>query len=159
MPVPMDDHETAHYAVAYSTEHPMDYEQAARDAGFDDPKYDPVTCDWKLHWEDRLGQNRSIMNTSWSGCEGNSARREDYMMSVSMGADWDRTKENTVPADLAVVRMRRRVLQAIRNVQKGEAPPSVNIADMTRVSTYDGEIRTGQNWQALASDHRHLAAE
>jgi len=157
MPVPMDDHETAHYAVAYSTEHPMSYEQAARDAGFDDPQYDPVTCDWKLDWDDRLGQDRSTMKTNWSGCVGNSARREDYMMSVSMGEDWDRTKENIVPADLAVVRMRRRLLQAIRRFQEGEAPPAVNVADMTKVSTYDGDIRPGQDWQGLATDRRHLA--
>jgi nitrite reductase/ring-hydroxylating ferredoxin subunit len=163
MPVPMDDYETAHYAVAYNTEHPMDYDQTAqafaRDAnGVDDPAYDPVTCDWTLDWENQLGQDRSNMKSSWSGAFG--TRGEDYMMSVSLGEDWDRTKENLVPSDLAVVRMRWHLLGAIRRFQQGEAPPGVNIADMTKVVTYDGDIEVGQAWQGLVSNHEaSVAAE
>jgi phthalate 4,5-dioxygenase oxygenase subunit len=82
------------------------------------------------------------------------------MMSVSLGEDWDRTKENLVPSDLAVVRMRWHLLGAIRRFQQGEAPPGVNVADMTKVVTYDGDIEAGQAWQGLVPHHEaRVAAE
>jgi phthalate 4,5-dioxygenase oxygenase subunit len=110
-----------------------------------------VTCDWTMDWENNLGQDRSIMKTSWSGAFG--TRGEDYMMSVSLGEDWDRTKETLVPSDLAIVRMRWLLLGAIRRFQQGEAPPGVNLADMTKVITYDGDIEADQDWQDLVPDH------
>jgi len=156
MEVPMDDHETATYVIAYSTVRPMDYDQVNHLIGFDDPQIDPVTREWKLDWGNRLGQDRSIMKTNWTGALG--GRREDFMTAVSMGDDWDCSKQHVVTADLAVVRFRQRILEAIRRFRDGEAPPGVNIADMTNVSTYDCVVSVGQHLTDLAPAHRRIAA-
>jgi phthalate 4,5-dioxygenase oxygenase subunit len=157
MEVPMDDNETATYTIAYSTKHPMDYDQVNRIiVGFDDPQIDQVKGEWFLDWSNRLGQDRSIMKTNWSGALAH--RHEDFMVSVSTGDDWDCAKEHLVTSDIAVARFRQRLLDAIRRCQAGEAPPGVDIADMTEVRTFGRVVAASQHLSDLAPAHRRLLA-
>jgi phthalate 4,5-dioxygenase len=143
--VPMDDFETATYIVAYNKRGPLDYNLWWQFLGLDNPYYDPVTCDMNLDWGNRMGQDRSTMDTSWTGIIG--LEIEDFAMSASLGSDYD----------LAIVRMRRMVLDAVRKHQAGTPPPAVNVADMTSVCSYDLDIEVDAKWQELAPGNRVLA--
>ncbi len=59
-------------------------------------------------------------------------------------------------SDLAIVRMRRMVLDAVREHQAGNPPPAVNVADMTGVTGYDLEIQTDRAWQEFAPGNKSL---
>ena len=95
------------------------------------------------------------MKSNWSGFTG--IELEDFAMSVSQ-AEWDRSKEHLVTSDLAVVRMRRMLLEAIRRFQTGEPPPAVNVADLTRVVAYDRDLQPTDKWQDFAPGNRQLIA-
>lgn len=156
MEVPMDDFETATFLVSYSKDHPMDEATVFQGLGYDSPLYNQETCDFDLTWANGLGQNRGLMDTNWTGYSG--IELEDFAMSVSIAEDWDRTKEHLSPSDIAVVRMRRTVLEAIRRHQEGIAPPSIDRADMTKIIGYDRVLRKDSNWQSFAPDNRPLVA-
>jgi phthalate 4,5-dioxygenase oxygenase subunit len=152
--VPMDDLQTATYVIFYSDSHEQDADLIKRLLGLDSPYYDPETCDMNLEWDDRLGQDRGSMSTSWSGWSG--IELEDFAMSVSQ-AEWDRSKEHLVIADRAVIRMRRMVLAAIDQLKSGETPPALDVADMTKVIGYDLDIPVTADWLDYAPDNRSLA--
>jgi phenylpropionate dioxygenase-like ring-hydroxylating dioxygenase large terminal subunit len=158
MEVPMDDLETATYIVPFSTsEAPVDRAESMRTLGYDNPLYDPVTREFRLEWDNRLGQDRSIMGSNWSGFTG--IELEDFAMSVSQAA-WDRSKEHLVTSDLAVVRMRRMIMQAVSRFKDGEAPLGSPLEDLTKVNGYDLEIEAGATWQDFAPDnHKRVTAE
>ena len=65
----------------------------------------------------------------------------------------DRAKEHLVPADQAVVRVRRVLLDSVRRVMAGKSPVGVNL-DLTGVSACDADIDEGADWQALIPSHR-----
>jgi len=150
--VPMDDFETATYVVAWSEGGPVDPEPLRLMLGFAGPYFDPVTHDVKIDWGNRLGQDRSKMGDSWTGIQG--LEMEDFAMSVSLGEDWSRTKENLVTSDMAIVRMRRMLIDAVRRFQNGEAPPAVKVSDMTGVRAFDLNIGSDEGWQGLADSNR-----
>jgi len=152
----MDDDVTATYIVVYNEHVPVDRYGWIKLLGYDNPLYDPATCDVRLNWNNRLGQERESMSANWTGIQG--LEMEDFAMSLSLHPSWDRSKEHLVKSDLAVVRMRRMVLQAVRRFAEGEAPPGVNIADMTKVIAYDRDLDLGEEWQEFAPDNRRVLA-
>lgn len=145
--VPMDDFETATYSVVYNKDHALDREEWAASFGYHSHLYNPETCWFELNWDDRLGQNRAAMATDWSGYSG--IELEDFAMSVSIVEDYDRSSENLVASDRAIVQMRRRVLDTIRQFQEGAPPPGVNVDDFTRLSAYDVDIAADQDWRRV----------
>jgi phthalate 4,5-dioxygenase len=154
--VPMDDFETATYVFAYSPTRAVDRDWWYKFLGYESSYYDPETCDVLLDWGNRMGQDRSRMKADWSGIEG--LEFEDFAMSASLGQDWDRAREHLVTSDLAIVRMRRMVLEAVQQVQEGNDPPAVNVADMTGVVGFDRDIAVQAVWQELAPTNRTLIA-
>jgi hypothetical protein len=142
--VPLNDHQTATYVVIYSEERPVDREQEGRFHGFDSPLYDETSCNINLDWADGLGQDRQSMATNWTGFSG--VEIEDVAISTSIGGDWDRSKEHLVPSDAAVVRLRRRLLEAVARFQEGQQPPGVDLADMTGVAGYDRNLSADDSW-------------
>ena len=96
------------------------------------------------------------MTADWSGIKG--LEMEDFAMSVSQ-AEWDRSKEHLVTSDLAIVRMRKMVLDAISCVQNGGNPPAVGAADMTKITAYDRDLVDTDKWQGFASGNRALEFE
>lgn len=121
-------------------------------AQYDSPYFNRETYDVDLNWSNRLGQDTSVMKTRWTGING--LGFEDFAMALSLGQDCDRTKENMVTSDIAIVRMRKMLLEAIETVEKGEDPPGVNIADMTGIIAYDKNLATDDNWQSYAPGHQ-----
>lgn len=156
--VPMDDHETATYVCAFSeTDEPLDREAWAKFLGFDSPYYDWETHNVNFDWDaNRLGQDRSRMKTSWTGIHG--LEMEDFTMSMSLTPDWDRSEEHLVASDIAVVRLRRMLLQALRRFHAGETPPGLTRADMTKVIAYDRDIAKDDRWQDFAPHNKVAVA-
>lgn len=95
------------------------------------------------------------MHTNWSGFTG--IEQEDAAIGLSYGPIYDRTKEHLVAADLAVVRVRRRLLQAAAMVKAGEPALGSQIADLTAVSAPDVDVPVGTDWRTAAPFHQQFA--
>jgi hypothetical protein len=67
----------------------------------------------------------------------------------------DRSKEHL--ADQAVVRRRRRMMDAIRLTEAGEPPTGLLIPDLTKVLAIDRDIARDRRWQDIAAAHFELA--
>ncbi|NDA48526.1 MAG: hypothetical protein EBY21_14885 [Alphaproteobacteria bacterium] len=74
-----------------------------------------------------------------------------------MGPIYDRTKEHLVPADLAIVRARRILLDNVRRVQNGEDPIALDI-DYSRLASFDGILPQVKHWRDLVPGHLAAAA-
>ena len=158
--VPIDDENTSTYLVAYGP-YSGDRPRNLYMSGLDDPRlWSEPDRKWKGSWENRFGQDRSTMKESWSGFRG--FEPEDAAMSLSMGPIFDRSKEHLVPADGAVVHLRRILLDAAKRMQGGDEPlPLPNVRKVVAVA--DTEIGAKDRWQDLAPDNnalrRDIAAE
>ncbi|HLG74172.1 MAG TPA: Rieske 2Fe-2S domain-containing protein [Chloroflexota bacterium] len=88
---------------------------------------DPRTGEFEMpgtrenhHLQDRA----SMRNGSWTGLRGIMA--EDSAMTESMGPVVDRSKEHLGMSDAAVIRLRRLLLDTLRDVERGKEPPGVH---------------------------------
>jgi len=152
---PMDDVSTATYIVTHS-DRPLVDEEITKVIGLDDTRfYSRTECAFTATWADRLGQDRASMNQSWTGLWG--IQREDAVMALAAGPILDRTKEHLVAADQAVVRLRRRMMDAVRAVEAGNAPPGLHLTDLTKVQARDQDVPPGVPWQELAREHYDFA--
>ena len=153
---PMDDVSTATYIVTHS-DRPLVDEEITKVVGLDDTRfYSRSECAFTATWAERLGQDRASMNQSWTGLWG--IQREDAVMALAAGPILDRTKEHLVAADQAVVRLRRRLMDAVKLVESGHAPPGVNLTDLTKVLARDQDVAADVPWQDLAREHQEFAA-
>jgi phenylpropionate dioxygenase-like ring-hydroxylating dioxygenase large terminal subunit len=72
---------------------------------------------------------------------------EDVIVAESMGAIYDRTQENLIPADQVVVRIRRILTDMARDVQEGRKPIGVRSPiDHSKIVVGEGPVETGENW-------------
>jgi len=147
---PMDDETTSTYIVV-AAEVPIERPKILKILGVDDPRfYDEKTCNWNQTWDDNMGQDRARMSENWSGLNG--VQQEDAAMSLSMGPIVDRTEEHLVPADLAVVTVRRMLMAAARAVTAGGDPIGVS-ADLRDVRALDRTMTMGESWKNLCPGH------
>lgn len=119
MSVPIDDVHTTFFAVYAETMPDAERER------FIAQNYDGTASNYdgyRYRWgeAERWGQDRSAMTHSFSGIAGTVP--EDLAMTLSMGPIYDRSRENLVPADQLVIRMRRQLLRAARDLQDGTEP-------------------------------------
>jgi phthalate 4,5-dioxygenase len=153
---PMDDFSTATYVITHA-ERPISFDDLTRVHGLDDERFwSPENCWFRASWDDRLGQDRDSMDESWTGHRG--IQREDVVMAMSSEPIVDRSKEHLVAADQAVVRLRRRMMDAIRMTEAGEPPPGLLITDLTKVLASDQDIARDARWQDIAAAHLELAS-
>src|SRR3546814_5270547 len=94
------------------------------------------------------------MNINWTGMRG--IEQEDAAIGLSYGPIFDRSTENLVTADLAVVRLRRRLLEASRLVKDGNPALGAFIGDLSAVAAPDEDVATGTDWRSLAPFHREF---
>ncbi len=82
---------------------------------------------------------------------------QDVAITESMGPLYDRTKEHLVPADVAIIQMRARLVAAARGLQKGIEPPGRDPA-VYRVRPLSVRLPRSVTawWEAVA---RHLVAD
>lgn len=106
----------------------------------------PLTGD--LGTRNRFQQDRDAMRlqTSFSGLNGLTA--EDAAMTDSMGAIATRSKEHLVPADLAVIRLRRTLLAIAREGSIGEIT-----TDVRQIGAATAVIGPDDDWHELVPAH------
>lgn len=149
---PADDEHTSTFIVIHGDE-PVDRAKNVALLGLDDTRfYNEKDCTYRATWEDRLGQDRSRLKDSWTGLHG--IEQEDAAMSLSMGPIIDRSQEHLVPADRAVVTLRRLLLRSIKSVEEG-GDPIVMLGDLRNVGApdvfFEHEKRTG--WVDIVPGH------
>jgi len=152
--VPINDERTSTYVMIYSDTHPVDRDQQRHTFGFDTSFYNDETCDFTLDWSNGLGQDRAAMKTNWTGYAG--IELEDFAVSVSLGSDWDRSKEHLVKSDIAVVYLRRVLLENLELMRAGKSPQALHIADLSEVAIYDRTLRADEDWQQFVPDYDEL---
>jgi hypothetical protein len=88
---------------------------------------------------------------TWTGLPGLTA--EDAAM-VTSSTIYDRSKENLVPADLAVIRVRRILLECARRVRAGEEPIGIKTTTLTeQIAAGSGLLAPGDDWHEIVPDH------
>lgn len=70
-------------------------------------------------------------------------------MAVTLGDfEWDRSNENLVAADIAVMRLRQVLLKALDGAESGAPAPAVNQPDMSQIVAYDRVLAANEDWKA-----------
>jgi phenylpropionate dioxygenase-like ring-hydroxylating dioxygenase large terminal subunit len=154
---PDDDYSTSTYITVYAQQ-PIERDWIKGILGIDDPRvWDEGDCNYKGTWENGFFQDRDSMELNWTGLKG--LEQEDAAIGLSYGPIFDRTEENLVTADLAVVKLRRRILQAARDVKEGRPALGAFISDLTSVAAPDEDVPAGTDWRSLAPFHREFGKE
>jgi nitrite reductase/ring-hydroxylating ferredoxin subunit len=96
---------------------------------------------------ERWGQDRSRMDERFTGVEG--VVPEDIAVVLSMGPIFDRSRENLVPADQLVIRMRKRMLQAARDLQLGREPFMLAPEEARKLGGNPRLMDDPSNWQEV----------
>ncbi len=154
---PDDDCSTSTYITIYSDQK-IDKDWAYGVLGIDDPRiWNEADCQYKGTWENDFFQDRDSMDINWSGLKG--LEQEDAAIGLSYGPIFDRTNENLVTADLAVVRLRRRILEASQMVKEGSPALGAFISDMSCVAAPDEDVTAGTDWRTLAPFHHEFGKD
>jgi phthalate 4,5-dioxygenase len=101
-------------------------------------------------------QDREAMaaGQSFAGFRGGN-RIQDAAVQMSSGPMYDRAKEHLVPADLAIIRLRRLLADSVRLVEDGQAPVGVGDGyDFSRVMAASQVIDAAEPWQDLVPGHQ-----
>lgn len=153
--VPADDTHTSTFLVIHGNE-PVDEDRILELLGLDNPKfYDRGTCTYLASWANSFGQDRELMKESWTGLRG--VEVEDAAIGLSQGPLYDRSREHLVPADQAVARVRRTLIEAVKRASEGGPLRALGL-DLRGVSACDLELKEGDPWQDLVPTHRDTPA-
>ena len=89
-----------------------------------------------------------MKNGSYTGIAG--FQNQDTAAVESMGAISDRTQEHLGQSDVAIIRMRRRMADALKMFLAGETPLGLGPAvDYTQIRSAQGVIAKDVPWQRL----------
>lgn len=102
-------------------------------------------------------QDRALLDESATGLH--ALMLEDFAVSASMGQILDRTQEHVVASDMAVIRMRRMLLQAAKQLAEGVDPAEPVESDLSQVRAVEGFIEKGDSWRSLLSPDDRGAAK
>jgi nitrite reductase/ring-hydroxylating ferredoxin subunit len=150
---PMDDENTMLYSVNFDPHRPLTEEDLEREKA------------WRgIHTENGPGTDRAIQNRdndymidrelqasgrSFTGLKGLGV--QDCGMQESMGPIADRTLEHLLPSDAAIVRIRRRLLQTLRDHAAGKPLPAIDPASY-RVRATRFEAPRGAAFAEMAAE-------
>ncbi len=84
---------------------------------------------------------------TYSGIKG--INTQDYALQEGMGPIVDRSKEFLGTSDRAIVTSRRMLLDATRQVERGERPPGADPATHRDVRPHDRILKAGENWKEV----------
>ena len=155
--VPIDDTRTMFYFVRYAFDRPVDEKERAFHATWSGlrPGLD-VDADGRRarHPGNNWLQDRAAMTRgeSFSGVAG--VQIEDAMIQESMGPIYDRTQENLGTGDMAVVRMRRLMLNAAKRfTEHNETPPGLSQpVAYAKLRAAERMVPRGTSWQTIGAD-------
>lgn len=140
--VPLDDHHTMVVAIVKHGAYPparMKINDSIAGASQNYP-FLPNTTDWLGRWRLRLNLrndydiDRDVQRRrSFTGIEG--VQMQDQAIQESMGAIADREAEQLAPSDIMIVRVRRMLLQAVKeHAENGVLPPTVRDGSLYRAT-------------------------
>jgi phthalate 4,5-dioxygenase oxygenase subunit len=142
--VPIDDEHNYFYSFRYNRNGPLDERHSAQFRM--DVAFRPARNRANLHLQDRAAMRAG----SWSGIEG--VNSQDFAVVESMGPIVDRTREHLGASDVAVIRMRRRLLEAVRAFQAGGEPLGLDPAiPYDRIGSDERLVPIDTPWQAVAA--------
>ncbi len=159
--VPIDDTHTIYFRATYDKKGPIDAEGFRQErraiVGLDlDEEYRPFS-----NLENDFHQDREAMRRgrSFSGIAGVS--HEDMAQQDSEGPLYDRTTEHLGVSDIAVIRLRKRLLGALRDFLRGEEPLGARApVAFERLGGDEKTIPSDDPWQEVgAYETRDPAAE
>jgi phthalate 4,5-dioxygenase len=150
--VPMDDHNTITYQMSVSRGRPGQ----GPSQNLNPIPMRPTTTDWYGRFQpivqpdndfliDRAAQRKNTGNVGYTGIQG--IAMQDAAVTSSMGPIYDRSKEHLGTSDAMVIRVRRRVIAAVKaHMQYGKVPPGVDDPAAYRVRSGGVYLPEGANW-------------
>jgi phthalate 4,5-dioxygenase oxygenase subunit len=152
--VPIDDENTMVYNLVYSFgEEPLEDKEAieirrGRGPGTQTAYFRKVRNkdnDWLI--------DRSAQKTrTFTGIEG--INTQDHAVQESMGSIVDRSHEHLGTSDLAIIRMRRLLLDSIRVIQDGNSPPGVT-SKYSRIRPVERILPKDAAWREEMKHHMY----
>jgi hypothetical protein len=120
--VPIDDEHTTYWTIAWDMAQPTDAATIDRLRNLGQLGADPDNYYFPRAGADKIwGQNRELMKAgSYAGFV--ALPFEDFAVQESQGPIADRTKEKLGVSDVAIIRMRRMLLELAHNYQEGKNP-------------------------------------
>lgn len=161
---PMDDYRTMQYFIAYKLTsaieagewRDLEVEAGAR-LGIDiDSHFRKLRTPENDWLQDREAMKHGA---SFSGFEG--IGNEDMAVQESMGPIYDRSKEHLGTSDLAVIRMRRLMIDAARLIQAGQTEDLLGLRPeitLRALRGFDSLIPTGEPWGKAVAKAGGVAA-
>lgn len=161
--VPMDDTHCRFYTLIWDTESELVdgrgekimasiglNEEAVRERGLQpmQPPCTGVIPPRNVFPQDRVGMGAK---TTWSGLGNLTA--EDAAM-VTSSPIYDRSLEHLVPADHAVVTVRRILLDCVKRTEQGESPVGINSkTPSVKITARDAVLAADEDWRTLVPQH------
>jgi hypothetical protein len=148
---PRDDTNTEWLMIYWDRENPVEREALLNRTGLTKPGFyadERFIASWRNNF---LQDRKAMANGSWSGLPGITV--EDAVVQLSQGAVLDRSKENLVPADLAIVRARRLLLESIRRVGEGQDPIGLAPKNSMQIRSAEKQMSRRDSWHALVPGH------
>jgi phthalate 4,5-dioxygenase oxygenase subunit len=136
--VPIDDETTYVFNTSYNPVAPLTKEDMAPlEAGLGPaPKLIPGTFVPELNASNLYGLDRHVQRTrNFSGIYG--INNQDRAIVESMGPICDRWNEHLGTSDIAVIAMRRRLIEAAKALQRGEGPKAAKDGELYQVRPMD----------------------
>ena len=137
--IPLTDEKTMHLRIFARIDQPLTAnDRAVLDGGVLFPEMNPGTFETRANiGNDYLIDRAAQRTTSYTGIK--SVPVQDYAMAQDQGGTWiaDRSRENLIESDLAIVAVRRRILRAVKALAAGEEPPEARNAAAYRVRSID----------------------
>jgi hypothetical protein len=97
----------------------------------------------------------SQRNVSYTGIRG--IPQQDMAVTESMGEIYLRTQEHLGQTDAAVIRMRRMLLKAAKDLANGIEPPAVDPSlPYTSIRSAEKILAPGEDWRVLGTDQDPL---
>ena len=128
--VPIDDENTMLYSINYNPERPFKPEDLKRQTSWNGIHTEniPGTDHAVAHKRNDYLIDRQLQASgqSFTGIKG--LGTQDCAVQESMGPISDRTAEHLLPTDMAIAKIRRLLLDALKDVADGKAPPGLDPA-------------------------------
>lgn len=155
--VPRDDHTCSSFGI-FMVPKGRGGSAAANRAGIDPSIWGPEPGNRRMRIPP---QDREAManGQSFAGFRGGN-RVQDGAVQMSSGPLYDRAKEHLVPADLAIIRLRRVLADSIRLMDEGKPPLGLGVGyDFAHVTAASATIDAETPWQDLVSGNRGTREE
>src|SRR5581483_1977761 len=147
--IPIDDERTLTFYALFHPERALtDKELAARESGRSfPPQLIPGTFTPKRNRTNDYLIDRDDQRTrTYSGIYG--VNDQDRAIQESMGPIYDRRQEHLATADIAIIAARQRLLQAVRDLQRGQEPYAASHGEIYRVRALDA-VTAHEDFNAL----------